>query len=50
VSEQHLARLFLRVGAEPEQYARRLMELALSGVDDHPGGQDNVALIVAPAG
>jgi hypothetical protein len=36
-------------GADPEHYARALIELALAGVDGHPGGQDNIALIVAPA-
>ena len=27
-----------------EAYVRELAELALSGVDDHPGGQDNLAI------
>ncbi len=46
---QHLLALFEEVGPEPETYARRLTEWALAGRDGWPGGQDNIALIVATA-
>lgn len=47
VGPSHLQALYDEVGPEPEAYARRLVELALSGVDGHPGGQDNIALVVS---
>jgi hypothetical protein len=46
IRERHLHTLFLETGAAPEPYARRLTELALSGVDGNPGGQDNIVLAV----
>lgn len=49
VAHRHLAALFDEVGPRPEGYARRLMELALGGVDGNPGGQDNIALVVGVA-
>jgi hypothetical protein len=47
VRQHHLHALFQQVGPRPEAYARRLTELALSGVDGHPGGEDNIVLAVA---
>lgn len=44
--EQYAA-VFRDVGANPEAYARGLTEWALRGLEGHPGGQDNVAMIVA---
>lgn len=35
---------------DPLGYARRLTARALNGVNDHPGGQDNIALIVVRQG
>ena len=49
VSPQHLQSLLAEIGAEPERYARRLVEMALAGVGGHPGGQDNIALVVVRA-
>lgn len=43
----HLEDLFASTGGDPTQFARRLGAKALNGVDDHPGGEDNVALVVA---
>jgi hypothetical protein len=39
--------LFEDTGPEPKVYAKRLAKWALGGVDGHPGGQDNLALVVA---
>jgi hypothetical protein len=50
IRTRHLAGLFGEVGADPETYARRLVELALRGVEGRPGGQDNVALVVSATG
>lgn len=47
VSLGHMARL-RGDDAGPESYARALAELALAGVDGHPGGQDNIALALIP--
>lgn len=44
VTPELMARLYLPA---PEEYARRLGEQALLGVGGHPGGQDNLALLVA---
>jgi len=49
VTPQIMAELWRESGNEPEVYVRRLVELALSGVDGHPGGQDNLAVVAAPA-
>jgi hypothetical protein len=49
VTPQIMAELWRENGDEPEAYVRRLVELALSGVDGHPGGQDNLAVVAAPA-
>jgi len=49
VTPRIMAELWRETGDEPEAYVRRLVELALSGVDGHPGGQDNLAVVAAPA-
>lgn len=49
IGARHLVELFARVGPEPRDFASRLVEMALAGVDGHPGGQDNVALVVSVA-
>lgn len=49
VTSQIMAELWRESGNEPEAYVRRLVELALSGVDGHPGGQDNLAVVAAQA-
>ena len=46
ISPEVLRELLERVGSEPECVCRELTDLALLGVDGHPGGQDNVALVV----
>lgn len=50
VGETELCEVFTSAGADPEGHARRLVELALGGVRGAPGGQDNIALVVAAAG
>lgn len=45
VGKEHLEQLFAEHGARPERYAAALARLALDGVDGHPGGQDNLALV-----
>ena len=47
IRPHHLQALFERTGPAPARYAAELMQMALEGVDGHPGGQDNVALVVA---
>jgi hypothetical protein len=49
IRPHHLRALLAEVGAEPEGFARRLLDLALRGVDGHPGGEDNAAVAVARA-
>ena len=49
VTPQIMAELWRETGSEPEAYVRRLVELALSGVGRHPGGQDNLAVVAALA-
>jgi hypothetical protein len=49
VTPQIMAELWRETGNEPEVYVRQLVELALAGVDGHPGGQDNLAVVAAPA-
>lgn len=47
VRPRHLEGLFAETGPDPGGFNRGLMELALEGVGGHPGGQDNVALLVS---
>ncbi len=49
VRPRHLRALFEEIGPDPERFATRLTELALRGVDGHPGGQDNIALVAIGA-
>ena len=49
VTPEIMARLWRETGNEPEAYVRRLVELALAGVDGYPGGQDNLAVVAAQA-
>ena len=46
VTPEAMGALLQRTGHDPELVARELGELALRGVDGHPGGQDNLALAV----
>lgn len=45
VTPEAMHAVVARSDHEPETVARDLARLALTGVDGHPGGQDNVALI-----
>lgn len=47
IGPAHLRALFEQTGPDPRAYADALARLALTGVDGHPGGQDNIALIAA---
>lgn len=47
IQPAHLTDLLLSCRGDAKQFARRLCAKALNGVDGHPGGQDNIALIVA---
>ena len=49
VTPQIMAQLWRETGSQPEAYVRRLVELALAGVGDHPGGQDNLAVVATQA-
>ena len=44
---RHMESLFSRVAGHPERFVEGLVQLALAGVDGHPGGEDNVAVAVA---
>lgn len=43
----HLEDLFASTRGDPAQFARRLGAKALNGVDDNPGGEDNIAIAIA---
>jgi len=45
VTPRIMANLWREAGNDPEAYVRRLVELALSGTDGNPGGQDNLAVV-----
>jgi hypothetical protein len=47
IRPHHLRALLAELGPAPEPFARRLLALALCGVDGHPGGEDNAAVAVA---
>jgi hypothetical protein len=49
VTPQIMAELWRETGSEPEAYVRRLVELALAGIEGHPGGQDNLAVVATRA-
>lgn len=44
ISAAHLVRLIAEVRNDTRQFVSRLADLALSGVDGHPGGQDNLVI------
>lgn len=47
IGPAHLRALFAQIGPDPRAYADALARLALTGVDGHPGGQDNIAIVAA---
>lgn len=47
IGMSHLHDLFLSTRGDPRPFARRLGAKALNGVDDNPGGEDNIALVAA---
>ncbi|MBU0553872.1 SpoIIE family protein phosphatase [Myxococcota bacterium] len=49
IGPRHLTALYAQHGPAPQIYARALLRLALNGVEGHPGGQDNIALIALRA-
>lgn len=51
VTERELRALYQRVPEDDRAlwFGQQLIELALAGVDGQPGGQDNIALVVAAA-
>ena len=46
IQPRHHGQLLARTGPVPAAYGQALMSWALRGVAPHPGGQDNIALIV----
>jgi len=42
----HLTALRAATARRPAAFTRALIELAMRGVDGHPGGQDNIALVI----
>ncbi|MCA9793937.1 MAG: SpoIIE family protein phosphatase [Candidatus Eremiobacteraeota bacterium] len=46
VGAEHIHRLWKFFGQQPAEFAGQLVKLALTGIEPHPGGQDNIALIV----
>ncbi|MGE0492969.1 MAG: endonuclease/exonuclease/phosphatase family protein [Vulcanimicrobiota bacterium] len=46
VGPEHIHRLWKFFGQQPGEFAGQLVQLALTGIEPHPGGQDNIALIV----
>jgi serine/threonine protein phosphatase PrpC len=49
VTPEIMAELWRTTGGDAESYVRQLVELALAGVDGHPGGQDNLAVVALQA-
>ena len=49
VGPDHMQALYAASDGQARAYVRALVELALSGVDGNPGGQDNIALVATPA-
>jgi len=45
IGAEHLRRLMTPANLDPTQFVRSLMELALTGVDGNPGGEDNIAIV-----
>ncbi|MEZ6016922.1 MAG: PP2C family serine/threonine-protein phosphatase [Planctomycetota bacterium] len=45
ISARHFEALAIRVGRKAETFVEALAELALAGVDGHPGGEDNIAVV-----
>jgi len=48
VKLQHLDQLYKDYQDNPGQLTQALMEMALRGVDGHPGGQDNIVIATFP--
>jgi len=46
IRPHHVQDLLRRGAGNSESLARELTELALTGVDGNPGGQDNIAVVV----
>ena len=49
IQPRHMQAVLIRSGSDPEPFVRGLTELALSGVEGNPGGEDNIALITSLA-
>lgn len=49
VRPHHIEKVATAAGGDTLEAANQLITLALSGVDGHPGGEDNIALICANA-
>lgn len=49
IGARHIAAVFEGVGPHARRFTQGLAQLALAGVDGHPGGQDNIALVVSAA-
>lgn len=47
IGARHLEALWIRCAGRVERFVESLAALALSGVDGHPGGEDNVAIVAA---
>ena len=45
IGPQHIARVAKESDFDPDRFVRRLGRLALTGVDGHPGGQDNLVVL-----
>lgn len=50
IRSRHIAELWTRSSADVERMTRSLIQLALAGVDGHPGGEDNVAVVATSLG
>jgi len=47
IGPSHLESVWIRSAGDTERFVEGLMRLALSGVDGHPGGEDNIAVAAA---
>ena len=49
IGPAHIHDLYSSIAPRPAGFAEALARLALAGVDDNPGGQDNIALVAVRA-
>ena len=49
IQPRHLETLMIRASGDPDRFIDEAASLALQGVDGHPGGEDNIAILASLA-